>query len=63
MSKVIYSFSVGNQTVIVLDKIEKDFKKVEIDGEIYNVLPAYDIENAIVINSKKDFSDKTVNLI
>ena len=63
MSKVVNSFKMGEFSVIVLDKMEKDFNKVEIDGTLYEITIPYDIPNAIAIKSDKDFIGKTVTFI
>ncbi|MBQ8174444.1 MAG: hypothetical protein IJ009_03485 [Clostridia bacterium] len=60
MAKVIDNFKVGKHLIIVLDNIEKDFNKIEIEGTLYDVTIAYDIPNAISIESVNDFIGKTV---
>ena len=60
MAKVIDNFKVGKHLIIVLDSIEKDFTKIEIEGIQYDVATAYDIPNAISIESDNDFIGKTV---
>ncbi len=60
MAKVLDSFKVGKQFVLVLDSIQKDFTRIEIDGILYDVTIAYDIPNAISIDSDNDFIGKTV---
>ena len=60
MAKVIDNFKVGKYLVIVLDNVEKDFKKIEIDGIRYDAIIAYDIPNAISIESENDFIGKSV---
>lgn len=60
MAKVIDNFKVGKYLVIVLDNVEKDFQKIEIDGIRYDATIAYDIPNAISIESENDFIGKTV---
>ena len=60
MAKVIDSFKVGKHLIIVLDSIQKDFKKIEIDGILYDATMPYDIPNAISIDSDNDFIGKTV---
>lgn len=63
MSKVVSNFKIGNFLIIILDKINKDFDKVEIDGILYETTIPYDIPNAIAIKSNNDFIGKTVNFI
>lgn len=60
MAKVIDSFKVGKHLIIVLDSIQKDFKRIEIEGILYDVTIPYDIPNAISIDSDNDFIGKTV---
>mgnify|MGYP003442921356 CR=1 FL=1 len=60
MAKVIDNFKVGKYLVIVLDNIEKDFNKIEIEGTLYDATIAYDIPNAISIEGENDFIGKTV---
>lgn len=60
MAKVIDNFKVGKHLIVVLDSIQKDFKKIEIDGIQYDVTIVYDIHNAISIESDNDFIGKTV---
>ena len=60
MAKVIDNFKVGKYLVIVLDNIEKGFNKIEIEGTLYDATIAYDIPNAISIESENDFIGKTV---
>ena len=60
MAKVIDNFKVGKHLIIVLDSIEKDFTKIEIEGTLYDTTIAYDIPNANSIESNNDFIGKTV---
>ena len=60
MAKVIDNFKVGKYLVIVLDNVEKDFQKIEIDGIRYDATKAYDIPNAISIESENNFIGKSV---
>lgn len=60
MAKVIDNFKVGKHLIVVLDGIQKDFKKIEIDGIQYDVTIVYDIPNAISIEGDNDFIGKTV---
>ena len=60
MAKVIDNFKVGKYLVIVLDNVEKDFQKIEIDGIRYDATIAYDIPNAISIESENNFIGKSV---
>ena len=63
MSKVVSNFKIGNFLIVVLDKIENDFDKVEIDGILYEATIPYDIPNAIAIKADSDFIGKTINFI
>lgn len=63
MSKVVANFKMGEFSVLVLDKMEKDFNKVEIDGTLYEVTIPYDIPNAIAIKSDNDFIGKRITFI
>ena len=60
MAKVIDNFKVGKYLVIVLDNVEKDFQKIEIDGIRYDATIAYDIPNAISIESENNYIGKSV---
>ena len=60
MAKIIDNFKVGKHLIIVLDSIEKYFTKIEIEGTLYDATIAYDISNAISIESENDFIGKTV---
>ena len=60
MAKVIDNFKVGKHLIIVLDSIEKDFTKIEVEGTLYDAIIAYDIPNAISIESENDFIGKKV---
>jgi predicted nucleotidyltransferase len=60
LAKVIDNFKVGKHLIIVLDSIKKDFTKIEIEGTLYDATIAYDIPNAISIESNNDFIGKTV---
>ena len=57
------NFKIGNFLIVVLDNINKDFNKIEIDGIVYDTTIPYDIPNAIAIKSDNDFIGKTVNFI
>ena len=61
MAKVIDNFKVGKYLIIVLDNIEKDFRKIEIDGILYDATIPYDIPDAIAIESDNDFIGKMVS--
>lgn len=63
MSKVVSNFKIGDFLIIILDKIKKDFDKVEIDGMIYETTIPYDVPNAIAIKSDNDFVGKTVKFL
>lgn len=60
MAKVIDNFKVGKHLIIVLDSFQKDFKRIEIDGILYDATIPYDIPNAISIDSDNDFVGKSV---
>ena len=61
--KVVDSFKAGNYQVLIVEHIEKDFHKIEIDGVIYDVTIVYDIPNAIAIESDCDFIGKNVSFL
>ena len=63
MSKVVNNFKIGNFLIIILDQIENNFNKVEINGILYEITIPYDIPNAIAVKTDGDFIGKTVNFI
>ncbi len=62
MSKVIDTFIVANQTIIVFDEIKKDFEKVEINGKTYPASIVYDIKNAIAVSEEINILSENVIL-
>ena len=49
--------------MLIVERIEKDFHQIEIDGVIYDVAIVYDIPNAIAIESDRDFIGKKVSFL
>lgn len=62
---VIYEFSVANYKVLKLDnkKPNKPYTKYRINGIEYGIVPLYDAENCIAIESKDTFIGKEVEFI
>ena len=61
--KIVDAFKAGNYQILIVEHIEKDFRKIEIDGAIYDVAIVYDIPNAIAIESDCDFIGKNVSFL
>lgn len=62
--KVKKEFIINNYTVLCFNELPTaPYKCVKIEDEIYEIVPSYDMENCIVINSQKSFSGKDVEFI
>lgn len=63
MQTVLKCFRVGEYAILVFDSIPKDFKKIKINDDVYEVILPYDIPNAVALKSKEDFTQKTVDFM
>ena len=63
MPKIVDSFKVGDFLIIILDTIEKDFRKIKINGVLYDVTIPYDIPNGIAIEADGFLVGQTVELV
>lgn len=66
MSKIIDDFQVYNFRVIRVESIpDMIFSKVKIDGDIFLLVPTYDIENCVAFeyDGDKSFTGKDVEFI
>ena len=61
--KIVDVFKVGKYQVLIVERIEKDFHQIEIDGVIYNVVMVHDIPNAIAIESDSNFIGKKISFL
>ena len=58
---VIYEFQVANYKVLKLDtkNTDKPYTKYLINGIEYDIVPLYDIDNCIAIESNEFYDNKT----
>ena len=65
MAKIVHEFSIGKYKVLTLDgaKPNRDYRAYQIDGKTYKVVPVYDAENCIAIESSETFTGKTVEFV
>lgn len=61
--KIVDAFKAGKYQVLIVERIEKDFHQVEIDGVIYDVVTVYDIPNAVAIESDCNFIGKNITFL
>lgn len=62
MAKVVQEFSIGKYKVLKLDGVKpnRNYHTYLIDGKSYKIVPVYDAENCIAIESSDIFMGKTV---
>ena len=65
MNKVIKELQVGKYKLLQLDEFvpSKKYRKYVIDGKEYEIVPVYDLNNSIAIESSDNFSEKTVEFV
>lgn len=62
MPKVVHEFSIGKYKILKLDeaKPNKKYKAYQIGGKVYDIVPMYDAENCIAIESSDSFVGETI---
>ncbi len=63
MAKVIDCFHVGKYAVVIADAVPARYSKVKIDGNEYSVTIAYDIPNAVAVESSINFKDCDIEFV
>ena len=65
MNKVIKELQVDKYKLLQLDEFvpSKKYGKYVIDGKEYEIVPVYDLNNCIAVESSDKFSGKTVEFV
>lgn len=62
--KVCDEFKIYNYVILNFKELPTSpYKRVKIDGIIYDIVPSYDMENCVVINSQSTFLGKEVEFV
>lgn len=62
MNKVVSEFAIDSYKVLTLDgeMPKRSYREYIIDGKRYEIVPVYDLQNCIAIQSADNFIGKTV---
>lgn len=64
MSKIISEFKIGQYLILKVSNIPfKPYNGVKIDNEIFDLVPSYDMENCVAIESNGSFVNKNIEFV
>ncbi len=55
---------IKNYTILQFEELPiSPYKRIKVEGKIYEIVPSYDMKNCIVINSNDSFLNKETEFI